>query len=154
MRSPAALKSVYDEAIADIERARGQTLGSGRYASETRQSIFGAALAAFNDGCWSIVAAAHTDSDWEWLDPEHPDMHVVAAGPGSGKTTYAKAFAVALARLHATHEFPIGCAFLVHHVETADAFYRELSSLMPGQVAVWTREHDPEYVPSAGRPAR
>src|SRR5262245_11458034 len=135
MRSPGALQSLYVEAIAEIERARGRALGTGRYASQTRDSVFKAALGAFSDSCRSIVAAAHTDSEWARMDPEHPDMRVVAAGPGSGKTTYAKAFAVALGRLHATHGFPIGCAFLVHHVDTADAFYRELSSLMPGHVA-------------------
>jgi hypothetical protein len=153
MPSPDGLRSHYEQAIADIERVRGQALGKGRYGSETRESVFTACLRAFSDCCRSIVATAHPDSDWARLEPEHPEMNVVAAGPGSGKTTYAKAFAVALARLHATHQFPIGCAFLVHHVDTADAFYRELSSLIQGQVAVWTREHDADN-PSPEVPAR
>jgi hypothetical protein len=50
---------------------------------------------------------------------------------------------VGLVRATQHHRFPIGCALLVHHVETAHKAYTELSALLPrDSVAVWTSEHD------------
>jgi hypothetical protein len=39
-------------------------------------------------------------------------------------------------------KYPLGCAFVVQHVETAANAYEELKVLLPNQVAVWTSEHD------------
>jgi hypothetical protein len=48
----------------------------------------------------------------------------------------------ALVRETEGRPFPLGCALLVQYVKTADKAYRELNELLPGKVAVWTREHD------------
>jgi hypothetical protein len=71
-----------------------------------------------------------------------PTLHVIHSGPGSGKSTAAKAFMVGLTRDTEDHRYPIGCALLVHHVETAASAFAELSALLPGKVAVWSSEHD------------
>src|SRR5262249_30007931 len=36
-----------------------------------------------------------------------------------------------------------GCVFVVGQINKADEAFRDLNALMPGQVAVWTTEHDP-----------
>jgi hypothetical protein len=71
-----------------------------------------------------------------------PALHVVYSGPGSGKSTAAKAFVAGMTRNTEVHRYPIGCALLVHHVETAAKAFAELSTLLPGKVAVWSSEHD------------
>jgi hypothetical protein len=71
-----------------------------------------------------------------------PEMQIVASSPGSGKSTSAKAFMLAVVREGLKDKYPLGCAFVVQHVETAANAYEELKRLLPGQVAVWTNEHD------------
>jgi hypothetical protein len=42
-----------------------------------------------------------------------------------------------------SHVFPpYGVAFVVDQIEKADKVYCDLSALLPGRVAVWTRDHD------------
>jgi hypothetical protein len=72
-------------------------------------------------------------------------LHVVHTGPGSGKSTAARALMVALVRASEHSTYSLGCVLLVHHVETAALAYRELSALLPNRVLVWTKEHDLEY---------
>src|SRR5262249_26922687 len=71
-----------------------------------------------------------------------PKMQVVASNPGSGKSTSAKAFMLAVVREGLKDKYPLGCAFVVQHVETAANAYEELKVLLPDQVALWTNEHD------------
>jgi hypothetical protein len=66
----------------------------------------------------------------------------VASSPGSGKSTSAKALMLAVTREGLKDQYPLGCAFIVQHVETAADAYEELNALLPDQVAVWTKEHD------------
>jgi len=37
---------------------------------------------------------------------------------------------------------PFGCVFVVAQIVKADEMYRQISALLPGQVAVWTSDHD------------
>ena len=80
-------------------------------------------------------------------------MQVVASSPGSGKSTSAKAFMLAVAREGLKDKYPLGCALVVQHVETAANTYGELRPLLPDQVAVWTSEHDADN-PQAKREPR
>jgi len=79
-------------------------------------------------------------------------MQVVASSPGSGKSTSAKAFMVAVAREGLKDKYPLGCALVVQHVETAANAYEELKALLPDQVAVWTREHDADNTAATRQP--
>jgi hypothetical protein len=144
MPSPSGLKAAYDAALAEIEHSRGKSLRQHGYAGEMHEKAFDAFLVALSNSCGSIVADDNPEGKWARSNPPPtiPQMHVVASGPGSGKTTLAKAFAVALVRASSGARFPLGGALLVHQVETADKAFQELSALLAGQVAVWTREHD------------
>jgi superfamily II DNA or RNA helicase len=64
-------------------------------------------------------------------------MRVIAAPAGSGKTIHAQIAAVALARLGGT------ALVVVNQIDKADRVYKELAAVLPGQAAVWTREHNP-----------
>src|SRR5215204_5302154 len=101
-----------------------------------RDRLFEAALNACAASSVAIEADAHPKSTCGLSRANGPHaIQVVSAAPGSWKTTYAKAFAIGLARVTADSDLPLGCAFLVHHVDTADAFYHELEAHLPGQVA-------------------
>jgi hypothetical protein len=68
-----------------------------------------------------------------------PRLHVVSAPVGGGKTSFSLAFVGALVR-----NTPFACLVVVNQIEKADATFRELKALLPGKVAVWTTEHDPD----------
>jgi hypothetical protein len=38
---------------------------------------------------------------------------------------------------------PYGCVFVVDQIKKADEAFKDLNALLPGNVAVWTTEHDP-----------
>src|SRR5262249_365877 len=70
---------------------------------------------------------------------------VVAAPPGTGKTSHAIALMAAAVRT-ADKDDPsksFGCLFVVDQIKKADDMYRQINELMPGEVAVWTVDHDP-----------
>jgi hypothetical protein len=70
-------------------------------------------------------------------------MHTVAAPPGSGKTTFSYAFAIALSRCAGEHpDAPYGAVFVVDTVKKANTVFRDLIKHLPGMVAIWTTDHD------------
>ena len=79
-------------------------------------------------------------------------MQVVASSPGSGKSTSAKAFMLAVAREGLKDKYPLGCAFVVQHIETADNAYGELNALLTNRVALWTSEHDADNPATTRQP--
>jgi hypothetical protein len=68
-----------------------------------------------------------------------PRLHVVSAPVGSGKTSFSLAFVAALVRTT-----PSTCLVVVNQIEKADDTFQDLNMLLPGKVAVWTTEHDPD----------
>jgi hypothetical protein len=142
--SPATLRHAFNVALDELERSRGREPAHAGYAAGCHSAVFWAGWRALADSACDIVRHQNPDTPWARanLAPAVPDLHVVASGPGSGKTTAAKAFMVALTRIMGEGPFPIGCVFLVHHIETAHRAFIELSSLVPGKVAIWTSEHD------------
>ena len=50
----------------------------------------------------------------------------------------------AVAREGLKDKYPLGCALVVQHVDTAADAYKELKPLLPDQVAVWTSERTPK----------
>ena len=70
-------------------------------------------------------------------------MLTVSAPCGSGKTSFSYALAAAVTRLaERDPSAPYGVVFLVERRDQADKTYRELEALLPGQVKVWTEDHD------------
>jgi hypothetical protein len=144
MPSPGALHRAFETAITEIERSRGQKPRSAGYATQSQEAVFEAGLRALTCSLRAIYQEFHRDNPNAVAFPPEivPEMQVVASSPGSGKSTSAKAFMLAVVREGLKDEYPLGCAFVVQHVETAAAAYEELKVLLPVQVAVWTSEHD------------
>jgi hypothetical protein len=143
---PRNLSHAYREAIDDIHRARGTTPSSGRYPTEVQEKAFWAFFSALSDACIAIIADHHPHGAWKHNYPSSDNMHrmhVIGSAPGSGKTTLAKAFAIALTRVTGTSPYPFGCVFMVHHIATAEGVFQELSKLLPpDSVAVFSTKHD------------
>jgi hypothetical protein len=140
---PPGLQHAFQEAISDIHRMRGTKPTNGAYAHDVQDLAWRTFLGALVDSCSAVISEHHPECSWARNNPLSGNMHVLASGPGSGKSTLAKAFAVALTREADPEPYPLGCVFLVHHIATAEAVFRELKSLLPqGSVAVFTTKHD------------
>ena len=121
-----ALHAFYVEAVAEINAARNDLLGSAYYL-KIRDAVFEARYGAL---CDHHVGKRR--------------MLTVAAPPGAGKTSFSLAFIVAMTRYAEKHPHAAyGAVFVTDRNERADEVYRELDALLPGgKVAVWTKEHD------------
>jgi hypothetical protein len=142
--SPVALHRAFETAIAELERSRGREPRMSGYAAKSQEAVFDAGLSALTGSLRVIFQEFHRDNPNAISFPHEgiPEMQVVASCPGSGKSTSAKAFMLAVVREGLKDKYPLGCAFVVQHVETAADAYKELKVLLPDQVAVWTSEHD------------
>lgn len=123
------LRTLYDEAVSQINPSRPTIdLTTGFYA-ETGNAVFDAGYLALSDYCKGSAGLRR--------------LHVVSAPAGGGKTSYSYSLMVALTRYaEQTPGAPYGCVFVVDQIKKADEAFRDLNALMPGKVAVWTVEHD------------
>ena len=123
-----ALRTLFDEAVFKLSEQRpdGPNLTNGFYA-QVGDAVFSAGCAALTDHCNDGPSIVRT----------------IAAPAGGGKTTFSYALIYALTQ-HAEVdlESPYGCVLVVDQVTKADKAFSELNALLPGQVAVWTKEHD------------
>jgi hypothetical protein len=123
------LRAAHTAAVIEIERIRDQpgqlTTGIN---GEVGRSILEAGVLALAD-----VA-----------DDAEPKQFVVAAPPGTGKTSHAIGLMAATVRIADKDDLskPYGCLFVVDQIKKADDMYRQINELLPGQVAVWTSDHD------------
>jgi hypothetical protein len=121
-----ALRELYDEAINQINVARGNDLLTTPWYVETGNAVFKA-------GCLALSDAIN----------DTRVLRTVPAPAGGGKTSFAYAYIVALTRYAETRpESPYGCAFVVDQITKADAVYRDLNALLPDKVGIWTKDHD------------
>jgi hypothetical protein len=120
-----ALRALYDAAVAELNPTRNNILTTDFYA-KTGDAVFNAGYMALSDA----------------IDGTRR-MHTVSASAGGGKTSFALALIAAVTR-HADNrpEAPYGAVFVVDQIQKADSVYRDLSALLPGKVAIWTKEHD------------
>ena len=119
-----ALRALFDQAVAELNPSRDNILTTEFYA-KTGDAVFNAGYSALSD--------AITDTR---------RMHTVSAPAGGGKTTFAFALIAAVARYADNSDAPYGAVFVVDQIEKADSVYRDLSTLLPGKVAIWTKDHD------------
>jgi hypothetical protein len=114
------------------------------YAAQSQEAVFDAGMRALAGSLRAIYQEFHRDNPNAIAFPYEviPKVQVVASAPGSGKSTSAKAFMLAVVREGLKDRYPLGCAFVVQHVETAANAHGELKVLLPDQVAFWTTEHD------------
>jgi hypothetical protein len=74
---------------------------------------------------------------------EEPKQFLVAAPPGTGKTSHAIALMAATIRTAENDPTrPFGCLFVVDQIKKADDMFQQVNRLVPGQVAVWSSDHD------------
>jgi hypothetical protein len=120
-----ALRALYDQAVDEINTSRNGILTTNFYA-KTGDAIFNAGYLALSD------AATGTRR-----------MHTVSAPAGAGKTSFSYALIAAVHRYaETTPNGPYGIVFVVDQIDKADKVYCDLNALMPGKVAIWTRDHD------------
>ena len=120
-----AMRTLYDEAVAEINTSRAGILTTNFYA-KTGDAVFNAGHLALSD---AVTGTRR--------------MHTVSAPAGAGKTSFAYALIAAVHRYaETTSDAPYGVVFVVDQIEKADKVYCDLSALMPGKVAIWTRDHD------------
>jgi hypothetical protein len=122
----AALRALYDEAAAEINRDRNNDQLRTSFYARIGDAVFDAAYKALED----------TVADKQL-------MRVVSAPPGAAKSSFAYAFAAALARYGDANSGHVrGVVFVVNEIVKAQETFTELYKLVPGKVAVWTTEHD------------
>jgi hypothetical protein len=120
-----ALRALYDAAVAELNTSRNGILTTNFY-SKTGTTVFNAGCLALSD---AVTGTRR--------------MHTVSAPAGAGKTSFSYALIAAVQRYaEATTDAPYGAAFVVDQIEKADKVYCDLSALIPGKVAIWTRDHD------------
>ena len=121
---PAALRELSDAAITELPNYK---LLRTKFYSQVGDAVFKAAHSALTD-------TVNGESR----------MHTVPAPVGAGKTSFAVALIAAMTRYANTHPTaPYGSVFVVDQIRKADEVYTQLSALLPGNVAIWTTEHDP-----------
>jgi hypothetical protein len=126
------LRQGYDAAINEIDSARQPQRLTNAYYSQIGNAIFEAG--------WS--ALEHSEAARRGLRVS-TRLQVVSAPMGTGKTSFTVAFITALVRLADSNpDMPKGCVFLVEQIPKAEDMFVDLSKLLPGKVAVWTRDHD------------
>ncbi|HUI14060.1 MAG TPA: hypothetical protein VL048_11400 [Xanthobacteraceae bacterium] len=125
MPNRTALRALYDAAVAELDPSRNNILTTEFYA-KTGDAVFNAGYSALSDA----------------VDGTRR-MHTVSAPAGGGKTTFAYALIAAITRnADSSPDVPYGAVFVVDQIEKADSVYRDLSALLPGKVAIWTKDHD------------
>jgi hypothetical protein len=154
MPSPGALHQAFSDALTELEHGRGREPHTSGYAARSQEAVYEAGIAALTASLRAIYQEAQRDnpSAIAFLHEAIPEMQVVASSPGSGKSTSAKAFMLAVAREGLKDKYPLGCAFVVQHIETAANAYGELNALLPSQVALWTSEHDADNPAATKQP--
>ena len=123
------LRTAHAEAVAEIERIRNQP-------GQLTTGINGDVGRSILEG--GVRALADVPDDQE------ARQFVVAAPPGTGKTSHAIALMAATVRTADKDDLskPFGCLFVVDQIKKADDMYRQINELLPGHVAVWTSDHD------------
>ena len=123
------LRAAHAEAVAEIERIRKQP---GQLTTGINGKVGDSILQA---GLFALADVS---------DGEEPKQFVVAAPPGTGKTSHAIAMVAATVRTADKDDLskPYGCLFVVDQIKKADDMYRQINELLPGRVAVWTTDHD------------
>jgi hypothetical protein len=122
-------------AVEEIERQRSQpgqlTLGINGDVGDSILTAGKLALRALSDH--------RVETDGAIM----PDQFVVAAPPGTGKTSHAVALMAASVNTAGDDlSKPYGCVFVVDQIKKADDMYQQIQALLPDQVAVWTSDHD------------
>jgi hypothetical protein len=135
------LRLAHAQALSEIERDREQP-------GQLTRGING----QVGDSILNAGVRALTEETGEGPFKE-PKQFVVAAPPGTGKTSHMVALMAAIVRSAQPDDLsqPYGCLFVVDQIKKADDTFLQINKLLPGQVAVWTTDHDANAV---GKPTQ
>jgi hypothetical protein len=133
----------FDQAVADLlEKELTNPNLTQPWYSRVGDSVFDACYLALEDACQRKTAKGFPGTPYASSGPR---LHVVSAPVGSGKTSFSEAVIVAVVRLAERNDnAPYGCLVVVDQIARAEQIYRDLNALIPGKVAVWSTEHDPD----------
>ena len=126
MPDRAALRALYDAAVAEINASRNNDQLTTLFYAKTGDAVFDTGYAVLSD------AVTNTRR-----------MHTISAPAGGGKTSFSYAMIAAVTRYAENHlSAPYGSVVVVDQIEKADKVFRDLNDLLPGKVAIWTTDHD------------
>ena len=126
------LRAAYDAVIKQIDSSRASQQLTNTFYSKVGDAIF--------DACYGAIDNSEATKAGLKIPKA---LKVLSAPMGAGKTTFTLAFITALVRLRErASNAPRGCVLVVEQMSKADEMYRELEALLPGQVAVWSTDHD------------
>lgn len=121
-----SLRTAFDTAVSEMPNA---ALLTNTFNAKIGNAVFDAHCAALEDR--------------QAEDGQRERLRVISAPMGTGKSSFAIAFVAALVRSHAQDPtLPYGALILVDQIKDAERYYCDLAALIPGQVAVWTKDHD------------
>jgi hypothetical protein len=126
------LRLAHAHAVSEIERDRERP---GQLTTGINGSVAASILEA------GVRALTEEVGDGPFKEPK---QFVVAAPPGTGKTSHTVALMAAIVRAAEPDDLsqPYGCLFVVDQIKKADDMFQQINKLLPGQVAVWTTDHD------------
>jgi hypothetical protein len=140
------LRQSHADAVAQIERDRASL---GQLSTGINGQVGDSILEA---GLLALTTEPNEDNGAK--------QFVVAAPPGTGKTSHSIALMAAAVRTTDPDDLskPYGCLFVVDQIKQADDMYLRTHAILPGKVAVWSTDHDVTrakptqmYVPSERR---
>jgi hypothetical protein len=107
---PGALWRAFEVALAELEHHRGREPRRSGYAALSQKAVYEAGLHAFTASLRAIYVEGQRGNPnaITFLPEGIPEMQVVASSPGSGKSTSAKAFMLAVAREGLKDKYPLG----------------------------------------------
>jgi hypothetical protein len=130
--NPVVLEVQHAQAVREIEDQRAQ---HGQLTTGINAEVGASILTA------GKLSLAKSNTGERETGPS--TQFVVAAPPGTGKTSHAIALMIAVVRIASVDPTkPSGCLFVVDQIKKADDIWRQIEELLPGEVAVWTSDHD------------
>jgi hypothetical protein len=124
------LRKEFDAAVLEINNSRPGSKLTTAFYSRVGDWVFAA-------GCEALKDSSTFFDEAEIFGKNQHRLHVVPAPVGSGKTSFSLAFIAALIRYDPT----ASAVMVVDQIAKADEMFKDLESLLPGKVAVWSSEH-------------
>jgi hypothetical protein len=139
----AVLRAEFDAAIQNlIDKGLTTPLLTSHWYARIGNSVFDACYRALEDACEAKGSEGFSGTPY---GPSKSRLHVISSPVGGGKASFSVAFIAASVRLaERDNDAPYGCIFVTDLIKRADDIYGDLNALIPGKVAVWTSQHDPD----------
>ena len=133
MPSPGALWDAFEVALIELERSRGREPRSSGYAARSQEAVYEAGLGALTASLRAIYQEAQRGNPNAIAFPSRSHSRDASGRLQSGQRQEHERQGVhgGGAREGLKDKYPLGCAFVVQHVETAANAYEELRGYCP-----------------------